>query len=317
MAIVEIKCEKKDYSFLFTPYKTPIAVVKPGDDVFIVSPDALMGNVTSKDHVFSERCAHEKYLNPVIGPVFIEGAEPGDTLVVKIIDIEFLRDFAVSCIGPDFGALVGNPNNNSILNIPYSEHTYIWNLSLDGKFFYEKELDIQVPADPFLGCLGVAPDQEAISSMTSGWYGGNMDAPCTRPGNIVYFPVTCEGALFFSGDCHGRQGQGELCGDALEIPARTHLVFDLIKGRKIKWPRVESADKIMVIGSARPMEEAAKLAYIDLIRWMQQDYNFKEIDAYELLTQVGELYVGNSCDPNYSLVASIAKKYLKRIGRSQ
>jgi acetamidase/formamidase len=314
MATIEILCEKKDYSFLFTPYKPAVAWVRPGDDVFVNTPDALMSTINDKSDVFSICNAKERHLNPIIGPIHIEGSEPGDTLVVRILGIEYSRDYAVSCFVPDFGALVGSPGSVSVLNGSYPEHTYIWELCDGGKAFHERELDITIPAEPFLGCIGVAPDHEAITSLTAGWYGGNLDVPCICPGNTVYLPVTREGALFFCGDCHGRQGQGEICGVALEIPARIHLVFDLIKGDSMNIPRVESENEIMVIGSARPLEEACRLAYIGLIRWMEKDFGFGEMNAYELLTQVGKLYVGNFCDPNCSVVASIERRYLKPTG---
>ena len=138
-----------------------------------------------------------------------------------------------------------------------------------------------------------------------------MDVPDVKPGNKIYLPVYNEGALFYIGDCHAAQGQGELCGVACEITAKATVTFDLIKGQKIRWPRIESPDKIMVIGSAKPMEDAARIAYAELIDWMG-DYGFSTEEGYQLLTQVGGLYVGNMVDTVYSLVASIEKKYLRR-----
>ena len=136
--------------------------------------------------------------------------------------------------------------------------------------------------------------------------------PDVCPGNTVYLPVWNEGALFYTGDCHARQGQGELCGVALEITCKVTMVFDVIKGKTIEWPRIESEDRIMVVGSARPMEDAARIANTELILWLEEEHGFDRLDAYQLLTQAGELYVGNMVDTTYSLVASIHKKYLTR-----
>ncbi|WP_207956306.1 acetamidase/formamidase family protein [Rubrobacter marinus] len=111
-------------------------------------------------------------------------------------------------------------------------------------------------------------------------------------------------------DCHARQGQGELCGVALEITAKVTVVFDVIKDKTIEWPRIESEDKIMVVGSARPMEDAARIANTELILWLEEEYGFDRLDAYQLLTQAGELYVGNMVDTTYSLVARCPKRYL-------
>jgi acetamidase/formamidase len=139
-----------------------------------------------------------------------------------------------------------------------------------------------------------------------------MDVPDVRPGNTVYLPVWNEGALVYTGDCHARQGQGELCGVALEITSKVTVVFDVIKGKEIEWPRIESDDAIMVVGSARPMEDAARIANTELVLWLEAEYGYDRLDAYQLLTQAGGLYVGNMVDTTYSLVASVEKRYLKR-----
>jgi acetamidase/formamidase len=200
------------------------------------------------------------------------------------------------------------------LQDPIPEKTWIWKLIEDsrGKFFINDEIGVRIPWDPFMGTFGVAPKLEAISSLTPGSHGGNMDVPDVKPGNIIYLPVFNKGGLFYTGDGHGHQGQGELCGVALEIPAKVTVVFQVLKGRTIGWPRIESADRLMVCGSARPMEDAARISYAELILWME-DYGFSRWEAYELLTQVGGLYVGNMVDTVYTLVASIGKDYLKRM----
>ena len=136
--------------------------------------------------------------------------------------------------------------------------------------------------------------------------------PDVRPGNKVYLPVWNEGALFYTGDCHARQGQGELCGVALEITSRVTVSFEIIKSGGIEWPRIESEDRLMIVGSARPMEDAARIAYTELIGWLEDEHGFSRLDAYQLLTQAGGLYVGNMVDTTYSLVASIDKQYLVR-----
>lgn len=127
-------------------------------------------------------------------------------------------------------------------------------------------------------------------------------------------PVRVPGALFYTGDAHGSQGDGELCGVALEISARSVLTFDVIKGQAIDWPRIESPDKLMTVGSARPMEDAARIAYAELVEWLAADYGYERFDAYQLLTQLGEMYVGNMVDTNYSLVAGVAKDHLATTG---
>ena len=135
-----------------------------------------------------------------------------------------------------------------------------------------------------------------------------MDVPDTKPGNTIFLPVKVPGAYFYTGDCHAGQGDGELCGVALEISAKTTIRFELIKGKSIKWPRIESPTEIMAVGSARPMEDAARIAYMELIDWLVE-LGWDKWDAYQALTQIGKLTVGNMVDTYYSLVAKIDKEY--------
>ena len=125
--------------------------------------------------------------------------------------------------------------------------------------------------------------------------------------SVIYLPVNAPGALLYLGDCHAIQGDGELCGVALEHPTVTTVQIDLIKGWRIAWPRLETSEFYMTIGSARPMEDASRIAYRELIRWMEAEFGFDETDAYLLLTMCGKMRLGNMVDPKYTLGASIAK----------
>jgi len=177
----------------------------------------------------------------------------------------------------------------------------------DGVRWSEK---IVLPYEPFIGTIGVSPEIEAISSLQPDYHGGNMDLPDVAPGAILYFPVHTEGALLFVGDCHATQGDGELSGVAVEQRATVTLHVDVIKNWSFAWPRLETSDFIMTIGSARPMEDAARIAYRELVRWMSADYGFDEIDAYMFLSQAGRMRLGNMVDPKYTMGASVLKKYL-------
>jgi amidase len=262
-------------------------------------------------YVFNPYREPAKFLNPQTGPIFVEGAEPGDTLAVRIESIEPTRDFAVSVLIPYFGGLTST-NLTRTLQEPLPERVWIWDLIDGGTMLVNEELGVTLPWEPFLGTLAVAPDLEAITALSPGPFGGNMDVPDVKPGNTVYLPVWNPGALVYTGDCHARQGQGELCGVALEITSRVTVVFEVIKARTIEWPRIESEEAIMVVGSARPMEDAARIANTELILWLEREYGYDRWDAYQLLTQAGGLYVGNMVDTTYSLVASVAKKHLGR-----
>lgn len=310
MSPLEVK--PKSYSYVFSPYIELMARVRLGEKVILYTNDAFESRIKTEADLPSKALATAKFLNPQTGPIFVEGTKPGDTLSVHIENIEPTRDFAVSCFIPYFGGLTSTPLTR-FLHDPLPEKTWIWRLQegIEGRYLVSNDLRVRVPWDPFMGTFGVAPELEAISSLTPGCFGGNMDVPDVKPGNTVYLPVFNSGAFFFTGDCHANQGQGEVCGVALEITAKLTIWFDVIKGKKIEWPRIEPERAIMVVGSARPMEDAARIAYAELILWLEQDFRFSRWEAYELLTQVGELYVGNMVDTTYSIVASIAKKYLK------
>jgi len=301
----------RDYSYVFNPYRDPIAKVKPGERVTIHTEDAFESRITKKEDLPSRALATAKFLNPQTGPIYVEGAEPGDTLAVRIEGIVPKRDFAVSVLIPYFGGLTST-NFTRMLQEPLPERVWIWDLVDGGNNLLNEELGVRLPWEPFLGTLAVAPDLEAVTALAPGPFGGNMDVPDVKPGNTVYLPVWNEGALVYTGDCHARQGQGELCGVALEITSKVTVLFDVIKDRAIEWPRIESDEAIMVVGSARPMEDAARIANTELVLWLEQQHGYDRWDAYQLLTQAGGLYVGNMVDTTYSLVASVDKKHLSR-----
>jgi amidase len=299
----------RDYSYVFNPYREPIATVKPGERVTIHTDDAFESRITKKEDLPSRALATAKFLNPQTGPIYVEGAEPGDSLAVRIESIEPTRDFAVSVLIPYFGGLTST-NFTRTLQEPLPERVWIWDLLDRGTSLVNEELGVKLPWQPFLGTLAVAPDLEAITALAPGPFGGNMDVPDVKPGNTVYLPVWNPGALVYTGDCHARQGQGELCGVAMEITSKVTVVFEVIKDTPIEWPRIESEEAIMVVGSARPMEDAARIANTELVLWLEREYGYDRWDAYQLLTQAGGLYVGNMVDTTYSLVASVAKELL-------
>jgi amidase len=305
----------QDYSYVFNPYRKPIARVKPKERVTIYTNDAFESRITKKEDLPSRALATAKFLNPQTGPIYVEGAEPGDTLAVHIESIQPTRDFAVSVLIPYFGGLTSTTLTRT-LQEPLPERVWIWSLVDRGDTLVNEELGVELAWEPFLGTLAVAPDLEAITALSPGPFGGNMDVPDVKPGNTVYLPVWNPGALVYAGDCHARQGQGELCGVALEITSKVTVVFEVIKDKIIEWPRIESDEAIMVVGSARPMEDAARIANTELVLWLEQEYGYDRWDAYQLLTQAGGLYVGNMVDTTYSLVASVDKKHLSRSGSS-
>jgi len=306
------KIGKKPYDRLshvsnctFGPLNEPMIWVKPKEIVEIETHDRF-GDIVKIGKELKEIVEEGllRFVNPVTGPIYIEEAKLGDTLIVEILDIR-IPEIGVTTASPDSGALKGL--------VEISEIKTKFLKIRKGKVVFEtsKGSKVEIPVKPFIGTIGVSPEIETISTTTPGRHGGNMDCPDICPGNKLYLPVFREGALFSLGNVHAIQGDGKICGTALEVSAHIKLKFDLIRDKKVDWPRVESPEKIMTICSDKPLEDAAKLAFMELIKWMKSDYNFGEIDAYMLLSLAAKLNVAQIVNPLYTVTAKISKQYLQ------
>jgi acetamidase/formamidase len=293
------------YSYVFSPYGEPVARVRSGEVVDVFTEDAFESKVQSEADL-PTRVLDFPYLNPQTGPIAVEGAAKGDTLAVEILEIEPTRDFVVSAFIPDFGGLTGT-TQTALLNEPLPERVFVYPLR-DGAV--ELRHGRRVPYEPFVGTIATAPEIEAIGALAPGPFGGNMDVPDTCPGNVVRLPVSVDGAFFYTGDAHAAQGDGELCGVACEMTARVRVRLTVENGRTIRWPRIESPTELMVVGSARPMEDAARIAWKELVLWLEEDHGIDRWEAYQLLTHAGRMRVGNMVDPLYSVVARLDKRFL-------
>lgn len=293
--------------YVYGPYAEPVLRAAPGDVVTVETQDAFGGRLRTEDDRPSAVLT-PPYVNPQCGPIHVDGAEKGDVLCVHILAVapRGPQPVGTTALIPEFGGLVATAAT-AMLHPPLEERVKKMEVSESGVRFSER---VTLPYEPFIGTLGVSPELEAVSSLQPDTWGGNMDLPDVAPGAVVYFPVSHPGAFLYLGDCHARQGDGELCGVAVEMPARVELQVDLIKSWSIPGVRLETEDVIMSVGSARPMEDAARMAYRDLLRWLERDYGFDETEAYFLLTQAGRLRVANMVDPKYTLAASIRKDWL-------
>ncbi len=252
-----------------------------------------------------------------VGPIYVEGATTDDMLVVKIHSVKPNHHLAASRLYPDFGGL-SMDQGNRLVNEPIAPRRYVWRLdrermtgttTLQGSRLTEIEVDLQ----PMLGRVAVAPrGEQAFTGLWPGDFGGNMDAPEVREGTTVYLPIFHDGAYFYFGDGHARQGHGEVSGTGLETSMDVVLEIDVIKGKAIDWPRLEDDEYIMVAGSARPLIDAFRVAHVELIEWLEQEYGFDRLDAYLLLGQLAVSTVANIVDPQYTVVAKFPKRYLPR-----
>lgn len=283
--------------------REPVLKLKPGD--------VLVSNTLMSDYYSEEGGAWPGE----VGPILIEGATTQDQLVLKIIKLRPNHDLAPARINPNFGGLASDIRVR-MLNPKIPGSRYVWRINKDRDMGSldlpnSKLKKIQVPLKPMLGRVAVAPkNEESFPGLWPGDFGGNMDAPEIQEGVTVYLPIFHDGAYFYFGDGHALQGHGEVAGTGLETPMDVILKFELIKGKPIDWPRIEDEEYIMVAGSARPLIDAFRLAHIELIEWLVDDYGFDKWEAYQVLSQVGTSTVSNIVDPQYTVVAKFPKKYL-------
>jgi acetamidase/formamidase len=295
------------YHYVYGPYAEPVLKIRPGDIVIAETQDAFEGKI-KKETDSPTALLNVPFLNPQCGPIAVEDAEKGDVLAVYIHSIKPRgpQPIGTTALIPEFGGLVGT-THTAVLNDPLPERVKKMDVTEQGIKFNSR---ITLPYEPFIGTLGVSPEIEAVTSLQPDYWGGNMDLPDVAPGAIVYFPVHHKNAYLYLGDCHATQGDGELCGVAVEMASTTTVQVDLIKNWSITWPRLENERFIMTIGSTRPMEDAARIAYRELIGWLVADYGWDKYEAYFFLTQAGRVRLGNMVDPKYTLGASILKRYL-------
>lgn len=281
----------------FSRHNEPRLRVPPGETVVVESEDAFSGQIrTNADRRDKKKMP---YGNPQTGPIWVEQAQPGDTIAVRIEDIQ-----------PSLGQCATRTSDPRQLcewlgsDCPHGTHVCAIR---DGEILWSEK--VRIPYRPMLGCIGTAPEMGVPTTMPAGLHGGNMDIVETCPGNVVYLPVFVPGALLYLGDAHAAMGHGELSASGLEMPALTTITIDLIPKKRIPGPRLESADEIMSIATGCPMERSIAQAYAWLILWMEEEYGWDRWKAYDLLTHVGTISVGYYAFG--TVAAKIAKRYLQ------
>jgi acetamidase/formamidase len=310
--VVAFRPEPHQYAWTFGGAE-PLGRVAPGAVLEVWTEDCFAGRVRSESDRVSEVCQFP-FLNPQTGPFWVEGAEPGDTLAVHFVSIEPARDWAVSTTVPLFGALTAT-HLTAMLHDPLPEVVWIWSLDREARTcrFEARSggFAVELPMDPMHGTLGVAPaNLEVRSALVPDAFGGNMDTPEMRAGVTCYLGVNVPGGMFSLGDGHARQGEGETCGVAVETAMDSVVAVDLVKGVACTWPRLESDTHFMSVGSARPLEDAFRIAQADLVAWVAGDFGLDVLDAYQLVSQAVEAPIANVVDTNYTSVAKLAKRYL-------
>jgi amidase len=291
------------YYNTFGPHP-PVLRLQPGDTLTTRTVDA---------HGINAR--GEKIMdgpNPQTGPFYIEGAEPGDTLKVHLDRLGPNREtgWSYSVVAPHV------VEAERVRSLPVSEKVE-WQFSSTGGAQITppalgKLNRITFEIQPMLGCIGVAPaGKQSISTATSGPYGGNMDYRGVAAGATLYFPVFVPGALLHLGDGHALQGDGEVVGTGIETSFDVQLTLELLKDRRISWPRGENESEIFTIGNARPLEQALQHATTEMLAWLEEDYGLDAAAASTLLGMCVRYDLGNIFDPAYTMVCKLPKALLR------
>jgi acetamidase/formamidase len=285
----------------------PALRIKPGDRVVTKTIDAGGVDWNGKSAASGG--------NPETGPFYIEGAEPGDVIVVTIEKLETNRAsaYSSSLLAPyavDPAAIAARVDRDP------KRITWTIDKARGVARIDQTELQpggIELPLKPMLGCIGVAPARkEAIATGVPGAFGGNMDYASMGAGVKLMLAVNEPGALLFLGDGHARMGEGEIVGTGLETSMDVEFSVSLLKKKPIGWPRLETATHVMVLGSARPLLEALQHATTELQKWLIADYGMTERGAQILMGQAAEYEIANVVDPNFTVVAKMSKAVLPR-----
>ena len=281
-------------SYEFSRYREPRLRIQSGEMIVVESEDALTGQIRKAGDRRDRTTM--PYSNPQTGPIWVDGAAPGDALAVTIHELM-----------PNIGqcsTYTGNPKQLCEWlgnDCPHGAHVMPIR---DGLIHFSDE--ITIPYAPMLGCIGTAPDVGSPTALPAGPYGGNMDIIEVCPGNTIFLPVFVPGGYLYLGDAHAAMGHGELSATGLEMPAETTITVRLLKGKKLLSPRLESPTEIMTVASGCPMERSAAEAFARLILWMEEDFRWNRWKAYDLLTHVARLSIG------YYGIGTVAAKVEKR-----
>src|SRR3954467_8190759 len=310
--IIEVIPTFEQYAFTFGGV-APLRKVAPGTALRLWSEDAFCGALRSVTDLSSDK-VDLRFVNPQTGPFYVEGAEPGDTLALHLVSLEPAREWGASAAIPFFGGLTST-DRTAMLHEALPDTTWIYHLDSAARTVQfqarHSEHRIELPLEPMLGTVGVAPaSNEVPRALVPDRFGGNMDTPQMRAGTTCYLGVINEGAMFSIGDGHYRQGEGESCGTAVEGAMTTTLILELIKGSAPAWPRLEDDTHWMTVGSSRPLEDAWRIGQAELVHWFGELYGLHPMDAYQLLSQITEVPIANVVDANYSAVVKARKSLL-------
>jgi amidase len=282
--------------FSYSAEHEPCAHLSPGETVLVETTNAFGDQKFEPGDTLADLDLEQA--DPLTGPLYVEGAQPGDTLVVHIDHIELVGVGAQGII-PDFGILAWE-------SLPL--HFFS---PENGRIKWLRGIELNVR--PNLGAMGVAPRTGSIPSIEPGDHGGNQDTKYVCAESTIFFPVFHPGGLLFLGDCHQIQGDGELCGVAPETDAEVTLRADVLKGKTIRRPRIMAAERFMTLASAKTLEEAVKVAVRDAVDLLVEEKGLTEDEAYLLLTVKGDIEICQVVDPLMTVRVAMDRDFFEQL----
>jgi amidase len=282
--------------FSYSTEHAPCATIRPGERVLVETTNAFgdqkLEPGDTLDGLDFDAC------DPLTGPLYVEGAEPGDSIAVHIEHIELIGTGAQGII-PNFGILDWE-------SMPLHFFT-----PKDGRIRWLRGIEFEIR--PNLGAMGVAPATGSVPSIEPGDHGGNQDSKHVCAGSAIHFPVFHPGALLFMGDCHQIQGDGELCGVAPETDAEVTLRVELLKGKTIRRPRIVTADRFMALASGNTLEAAVRLAVRDTVDLLVAEKDLTEDEAYLLITVKGDIEICQVVDPLMTVRVAMDRDFFESL----
>lgn len=296
---------KENLKYLMTASDDFVAQIEQGEEVVVDCDIAYNGSVvTSADVKLTPDDFRYPYFNPLTGPIEVRGAKAGQMLCIKIKAIE-LDDFGLTGLLPNSGLF------QEYIFARQPEFCRLKPVRVSDGFIHWDERR-KIPTAPMVGVIGVAPAYGSILSIDNGEHGGNIDVQELGPGATLYLPVNVDGGYLYVGDCHARQGDGEVSGvGAVDIGARVTISVD-VKDRpeRMAWPRFEDETHIGTIGLGRSVEEAMRISCLEMIRWMADDFGFSEPEAYILLSSILEGRPTQIMNPKITYLCKVRKDFI-------
>lgn len=287
--------ENSKVIYKFKPELEPVEKVQHGEIFKVLTNDCFYGQITSEDQLL-DNIDYSK-INPATGPIYIEGAEPGDILKISIIKIK----------PASTGVAITVPNEGALGKRATKSLTMILNIE-DGYCDFN---GIKLPIKPMIGVIGVATKKDEEQDTATPWkHGGNMDTTDICQGSTLYLPVNQQGALLALGDCHAIMGDGEICFTGCEIAAEVTLKTEVIKNKSIEWPLVETSDYTMVVASGETIDEAIESATEQAVDHMMKGLNITWEEAYILASLTLDIKISQIVDPKKTVRGAIPKYLL-------